>query len=84
MSDGEDYELCFTAAGEVPDRIADVEITAVGRIVPHNDPQDSPVVVRNGAESFDAAQLVPPDRLEFIGAGKSIGIKVGQATRRIR
>ncbi len=57
MSDGEDYELCFTAAGEVPDRIADLEITAVGRIVPHDDPQDSPVVVRNGAESFDGSQL---------------------------
>ena len=57
MSDGEDYELCFTAAGEVPDRIADLEITAVGRIVPHDDPQGSPVVVRNGAESFDGSQL---------------------------
>ena len=57
MSDGEDYELCFAAAGEVPDRIADLEITAVGRIVPHDDPQDSTVVVRNGAESFDGSQL---------------------------
>jgi len=28
------------------------------------------------------AQLVPPDRLELIGAGKSIGIKVGKAKRR--
>lgn len=33
LSDGEDYELCFTAAGEPPASIDGVAITAVGRIV---------------------------------------------------
>ena len=37
MSDGEDYELCFAATGAVPDRIADVPITAIGRVVAPND-----------------------------------------------
>ncbi len=57
MSDGEDYELCFTATGVVPDRIADVPITPIGRVVIRNDPSDSPVVVRNGAEILDVSQL---------------------------
>lgn len=30
LGDGEDYELCFTATGHVPERIGDVPITAVG------------------------------------------------------
>lgn len=33
LSDGEDYELCFTATGEPPDSLDGVAITAVGRIV---------------------------------------------------
>ena len=57
MSDGEDYELCFTATGAVPDRINDVPITPIGRVVARNDASDSPVVVRFGSETFDASQL---------------------------
>ena len=57
MSDGEDYELCFAATGAVPDRIADVPITPIGRVVTRNDPSGSPVVVRHGSETFDASQL---------------------------
>ena len=57
MSDGEDYELCFTASGAVPDRIADVPITPIGRVTARNDPSSSPVIVRYGSEIFDASQL---------------------------
>lgn len=33
LDGGEDYELLFTAAGEVPARIAGVEVTRIGRMV---------------------------------------------------
>ena len=33
MSDWEDYELCFAAAGEVPARVGEVPVTVVGRFV---------------------------------------------------
>ncbi len=33
ISDGEDYELCFTASGPVPQRIGDTAITPVGEVV---------------------------------------------------
>lgn len=32
LGDGEDYELCFTASGDVPDAIEDVPITEVGQV----------------------------------------------------
>jgi len=38
LSDGEDYELCFTATGEPPTAVDGVAITAVGRIVDAADP----------------------------------------------
>jgi thiamine-monophosphate kinase len=33
LHDGEDYELCFTAAGDVPDRVGDVPVSRVGWLV---------------------------------------------------
>jgi len=33
LGDGEDYELCFTATGDVPDRIGDVPISRIGRVI---------------------------------------------------
>jgi thiamine-monophosphate kinase len=44
LTDGEDYELCFTADGEVPETIAGVPIRAVGRILPAARRQ-SPIVL---------------------------------------
>jgi len=32
LADGEDYELCFTAAGDVPETLGDVPVTRIGRI----------------------------------------------------
>ena len=55
MSDGEDYELCFTASGEVPGRIGDLPITRVGRVVKRGGP--ARVLVRDGGETIDGSQL---------------------------
>lgn len=33
VCDGEDYELCFTARGDMPGELEDVKITRIGRIV---------------------------------------------------
>ncbi len=33
LSDGEDYELCFTAAGQAPGRVRNLPVTRVGRVV---------------------------------------------------
>src|SRR5258706_10701278 len=47
LSDGEDYELCFTAAapgGSIPDNIAGLSITQVGEVLPR-DPHDPRWVV---------------------------------------
>lgn len=41
MSDGEDYELCFAAAGDVPDTIAGTKVTAVGRALERKQQQGS-------------------------------------------
>ena len=57
MSDGEDYELCFTAVGEVPDRLGELEVTAVGRVVERPDPAGPRVVVREGARTLDGSSL---------------------------
>jgi thiamine monophosphate kinase len=32
-SEGEDYELCFAASGDVPAAIADLPITPIGRVL---------------------------------------------------
>jgi len=37
LTDGEDYELCFTAAGTVPGAVAGVAITAIGRVIAGNE-----------------------------------------------
>lgn len=37
VCDGEDYELCFTAAGKLPESLLDVKITRIGAIVNPND-----------------------------------------------
>ncbi len=56
LGDGEDYELCFTAEGEVPDRLGDVSVTAVGEVLERG-PKGPPVLVRDGRELHDAGDL---------------------------
>jgi thiamine-monophosphate kinase len=61
MSDGEDYELCFAAMGEVPPTIAGAKVSAVGRIVPAESEKGSGgggyvTVFANGMR-FDADQM---------------------------
>ena len=57
MSDGEDYELCFAAAGEVPPRVGEVPVTVVGRFVDRCGPDDPLVVVRAGGRTLDGSEL---------------------------
>jgi thiamine-monophosphate kinase len=33
LDDGEDYELCFAATGAVPDRLGDLPVTRIGRVL---------------------------------------------------
>jgi thiamine-monophosphate kinase len=53
IAQGEDYELAFTARGEVPAELAGVAITRIGSVVAG----DGAVRVRDGAASFDARTL---------------------------
>ena len=57
LSDAEDYELCFAASGEVPDRVGAVAVAAVGRVAKRPDPEAPLVLVRDGAATFDVSQL---------------------------
>ncbi len=55
--EGEDYELCFAATGEVPSTLAGVPVTAIGRVFEPGPGTVAPVEIRVGAESIDATQL---------------------------
>ncbi len=57
MGDGEDYELCFAASGEVPPRVAGLAVTAVGRVVRAPAPNEPRVIVLAGGERLDGSQL---------------------------
>ncbi|MHC4414392.1 MAG: thiamine-phosphate kinase [Planctomycetota bacterium] len=57
MSDAEDYELCFTASGDVPGRLGELPVTAVGRVAERAGPDDPLVLVQDGPRTFDASQL---------------------------
>lgn len=56
MADGEDYELCFVAAGDVPDGIDSVAITAVGRVL-EPDPAAPLVQVHDQGRTLDCSNL---------------------------
>ena len=56
-SDGEDYELCFAATGDVPSTLADLQVTAIGRVVEQGPGTLAPVEIRTGKESIDATRL---------------------------
>jgi thiamine-monophosphate kinase len=57
MSDGEDYELCFAASGEVPARLGELPVIAVGRVVERPRPDSPPVVVKEGDRILDGSEL---------------------------
>lgn len=63
MSDGEDYELCFTAESDpdtgqgAPAEVGGVAITKIGRVVEHPEPGAPRVLVREGEN------IVPADEL---------------------
>ncbi|MHC4127396.1 MAG: thiamine-phosphate kinase [Planctomycetota bacterium] len=57
MSDGEDYELCFAADGEVPPRVGELPVTVVGRVVTRPGPDDPLVVVKAGPRTLDGTEL---------------------------
>jgi thiamine-monophosphate kinase len=57
MGDGEDYELCFAAEGEVPAQVGGLPITVVGRVVPRPGPEEPLVVVKEGDRRLDGSAL---------------------------
>jgi thiamine-monophosphate kinase len=54
LGDGEDYELCFTASGEVPGEIAGLPVTRVGTVLPADGPR---VTVRVDGGVVDATAM---------------------------
>ncbi len=57
MSDGEDYELCFIATGDVPTHLGNLIVTAVGKVVARTAPNDPLVLVHDGSHMIDGSQL---------------------------
>jgi thiamine-monophosphate kinase len=57
MGDGEDYELCFAAAGDVPPHLGRVPVTVVGRFREGSGTDDPRVLVRDGEQVHDASAL---------------------------
>ena len=57
LADGEDYELCFAAIGDVPARIGDVPITLVGRVLPPERPPSALVLIRAGHQVISGGHL---------------------------
>jgi thiamine-monophosphate kinase len=56
--DGEDYELLFTARGDVPSRVCgDVPITAIGRVCPRGGELDPAVVFIDGDTRIPGDEL---------------------------
>lgn len=53
LAQGEDYELAFTASGDVPSSIAGVAVTRIGSVVAGN----GRVMVRDGDSCFDGARM---------------------------
>jgi len=57
IGDGEDYELCFAAAGDVPTSLGGLPVTEIGRVIEAG-PGDKPAVVfKAGAEVVDTTAL---------------------------
>jgi thiamine-monophosphate kinase len=57
-SDGEDYELLFTAAGNAPATLdGNVPVTRIGRVAPREDPNAPLVIFNAGGERIPGDQL---------------------------
>ncbi len=57
VGDGEDYELCFAAVGDVPTSLGGLPVTEIGRVIAAG-PGDTPAVVfKVGAEVIDTTSL---------------------------
>lgn len=56
LTDGEDYELLFTASGEVPGTIAGTPVTRIGSVQARG-PRQPSVIVRDGPAQLDASGL---------------------------
>ncbi len=58
MGDGEDYELCFTASGVVPERLGSVPVHPVGRVLAESHDRGAPrVTVLANGQRHDATEL---------------------------
>ena len=57
-SDGEDYELLFTATGDVPTTLGDnVPVTKIGKVITRTDEDQPLVIIRDGDSIIPADQL---------------------------
>jgi len=66
VGEGEDYELCFAASGDVPNELMGIPITHIGAVVGGwpgfaaerpDDPASWRIVVRGGSQLFNASTL---------------------------
>jgi thiamine-monophosphate kinase len=57
IADGEDYELCFTAVGDVPDVVGDVPVTEIGTVLERASDDRAMVIIQCGHEEITADEL---------------------------
>ena len=57
LGDGEDYELCLTAAGPVPEAVHGVPVTRIGTVVPRPTGDDRDLVVTDSTGELPIDQL---------------------------
>ncbi len=55
VSDGEDYELCFAAIGEVPNAVKGVSVTCVGQVIELQQREGPRCTVRDGESVVDVS-----------------------------
>ncbi len=57
VGDGEDYELCFAAVGDVPTSLGGLPVTVIGRVIEADQCDGPRLVFMAGEEVFDATTL---------------------------
>lgn len=57
LGDGEDYELCFTATGDVPKHVGGLEVTPVGDVLPRDRTDQRLVLVQHGDELINGDEF---------------------------
>ena len=66
-SEGEDYELCFTASGELPTNMFELEVTRIGEVFDRKEPEKSSRGEAGGGSRgvvfLDGASELPGDEL---------------------